>query len=118
MIEEQINFYQSLKRDLMKDKTNFVFGSRNNTTDFVVLNPSQNVELYKIVPYSEKEKVSTWISKLKKVYALAWYKAEYNLIYLDEDFKELKRKKLKLLTLITKRVINQKQSLLKSIDSH
>ena len=96
MIEEQINFYQNLKQELMQQHHNFVFGSRNNTTDFVVLNPNQNVQLYKIVSYSEKSKVNVWISKLKKVYALAWYKAEYNLIYLNEDFQEQKRIKIPL----------------------
>ncbi len=94
MIQEQIDFYQNLKKELMQNKKNFVFSSRNATTDIVILNINQNVELYKIVPYCDRAKVDLWIQKLKKIHTLAWYKAEYILIYLDEDFNEEKRVKI------------------------
>lgn len=83
-------FYQKTKKSL-QNESNWVFGSKNRTTDFVVLDVKKDVELYKIVPPNDIHNVDTWVKKLQKIYVLSWYKADYILIYVDEDFNEVER---------------------------
>lgn len=84
-------FYQNLKKSLQK-KNNWLFGSKNRTTDLVVLDVTKDVELFKIVTPDDVENVKVWVEKLKKIYVLAWYRASYTLVYVDDDFNELERK--------------------------
>lgn len=88
--QEQKTFYQNLKKSLQNSFT-WVTGSTAATTDLVVLDVRKNIQLFKIVLPSEKENVQIWIQKLKKIYTLAWYKADYVLVYVDENFNEQKR---------------------------
>lgn len=88
--QEHKTFYQNLKKSLQNGLT-WVTGSTAATTDLVVLDVRKNIQLFKIVLPSEKENVQIWIQKLKKIYTLAWYKADYVLVYVDENFIEQKR---------------------------
>ncbi len=83
-------FYQQLKKSLQNDSS-WVFGSKNRTTDFVVLNIKKDVELYKIVSPQDLHNVDIWIKNLKKIYTLSWYQANYILVYVNSDYEEIKR---------------------------
>lgn len=88
-------FYQKLKKSL-QNGGDYVLKSSAATTDLVVLNMKKDVVLYKIVTPDEKENVELWKSKIKDIYVLAWWKATYILIYLDENFIEVKREEISL----------------------
>lgn len=93
--KEQKEFYQNLKKSLQSRFT-WVSGSTTQTTDLVVLDIRKDVELFKIVPKEDIENVHIWVDKLKKIHALAWYKANYTLIYVDDNFQETKRETFRL----------------------
>lgn len=88
--KEQKVFYQNLKKSL-KNQFTWVTGSTAATTDLVVLDIRKDIQLYKIIPPSERKNVIIWLNKLKKIYTLAWYKADYVVVYVDENFNEQKR---------------------------
>lgn len=83
-------FYKNLKKSLQTPYA-WVVGSTNRTTDIVVLDITQDVHLYKIVLPEEKLNVNIWIEKLKKIYALSWFKAQYTLIYISDSGQEISR---------------------------
>lgn len=88
-------FYQDLKKSLQNPYA-WVVGSTNRTTDIVVLDITQDVHLYKIVLPGEELNVKTWIEKLKKIYALSWFQAQYTLIYISATGQEISRDTIKL----------------------
>lgn len=83
-------FYKNLKKSLQNGFT-WVTGSTASTTDLVVLDVRKNIQLFKVVTPSDCDKVLIWKEKLNKIYSLAWYKADYVLVYVDQDFQEIKR---------------------------
>jgi len=87
---QQKDFYQNLKKSLQNNYA-WVVGSTNRTIDIIVLDVRRDVQLFKIVTPHEKDNVSIWIQKLKKIYALGWYKAKYVVVYVDDNFIEQKR---------------------------
>lgn len=89
------DFYQKFKKSL-QIKGNWITQSSAATTDIVVLNLEKDVQLYKIVYPEDVDKVSIWIKKIKETYVLAWWRAIYILIYVDENFNEIKREKIPL----------------------
>lgn len=91
----QKEFYQKFKKSL-QISGNWVTQSSAATTDLVVLNLEKDVQLYKIVYPQDVDKVSIWIDKIKETYVLAWWRAVYILVYVDEDFNEVKREKIPL----------------------
>lgn len=88
--QEQKSFYQNLKKSL-QNKFTWVAGSTAVTTDLVVLDVRKDIELFKIVTPDNVDNVDIWVKKLKLIHALSWYKANYIIIYVDDDFNELKR---------------------------
>lgn len=88
---KQIEFYHNLKKSLELPGC-FVIGSKNRSIDFVVFNIKQDIQLYKIVPPWSKKSSEIWLSSLKKWYSLAWYKATYTMVFVNEDFQEIKRR--------------------------
>jgi len=88
--KERKDFYQNLKKSLQNNYA-WVVGSTNRTIDIIVLDVRRDVQLFKIVPLNEKKNVSIWVQKLKKIYALGWYKANYTVVYVNDEFVEQKR---------------------------
>lgn len=93
--QQQKEFYQNLKKSL-QNGGDYVLKSSAATTDLVVLNMKKDVVLYKIVTPDERKNVELWKSKIKDIYVLAWWRATYVLIYLDENFNEIKREEISL----------------------
>ena len=75
---------------------NLVIGSKNKLIDLIVFDVNSDIQLYKIVTHENKNNVNIWIEKMKLRHFWLWYKAEYNFVFLDENFKEIKREKIKL----------------------
>lgn len=89
------DFYHNLKKSL-QNGSNHVLGTNNRNIDFVVINMKQDIQLFKIVTPENKDCVDFWIKDLKGWYKLAWYRANYNLIFIDEVGVEIKRDKISL----------------------
>lgn len=91
----QKDFYQKIKKSL-QIKGNWITQSSAATTDLVVLNLDKDIQLYKIVYSQDVDKVPIWKKKIKETYVLAWWRAIYILIYVDEDMNEIKREQIPL----------------------
>lgn len=91
--QKKINCYKQLKKDLC-NKNNYVIKSKNRLIDFIIFDIKQDIQLYKLVFFEDKENVNIWINKLKEIYIFAWYKANYNLVFLDKNLSEIRREKI------------------------
>ena len=82
--------YQEIKKEFWEGSF-LVTGVKSESIDINVLNFSKNVQLVKLVVPNQMHLVETWKDKLETRCKLNWYKCDYIVIYLNDDYEEINR---------------------------